>query len=68
MDIVKAIRELREEKRKLEVAIATLEGLSADEPVPPLNRRGRKFMPEEERRVVSERMRQYWASRRRAKG
>lgn len=69
MDLYKAIQELYAEKEKLERVIASLEELqrSAGE-TPALlkssKRRGRKSMSPEEREVVSERMRKYWASRR----
>jgi len=72
MDLYKAIRELREEKRRVDEAIASLEGLSkAAGDIRYLNlddlakkRRGRRSMPPEERRDVSERMKKYWAGRR----
>ena len=72
MDLYKAIRELREEKRRVEEAIASLEGLSkAADDVRHLDldalakkRRGRRSMPPEERHDVSERMKKYWAGRR----
>ena len=69
MDLYKAIQELYAEKEKLERVIASLEELqrTAGE-LPALSkegkRRGRKSMSPEEREVVSERMRKYWASRR----
>jgi hypothetical protein len=69
MDLYKAIQELYAEKEKLERVIASLEELqkSAGE-LPPSpaggRRRGRKSMSSEEREVVSERMKRYWASRR----
>lgn len=68
MDLYKAIRELYEERARLDRVIASLEELQRagreqnhDEPPP---RRGRKAMDEEERRQVSKRMKQYWAERR----
>ena len=72
MDLYKAILELREEKRRVEEAIASLEELmKASGGIRSLNldalakkRRGRKSMPPEERRDVSERMKKYWARRR----
>jgi hypothetical protein len=72
MDLNKAVRELREEKRRVEEAIASLEELiKASGGIRSLNldglakkRRGRKSMPPDERRVVSERMKKYWAGRR----
>jgi len=71
VDIFKAIRELHEEKDRLDKIIARLEQLKAAEEVrktlPILSRRGRKHMPEDERKIVSERMRNYWAKRRAAR-
>jgi len=71
MDLYRAIRDLYAEKKRLEEAIASLEQLleakAASEPVNLAalkKRRGRKNMPPEERRKVSERMRKYWAARR----
>ena len=71
MDLYRAIRDLYSEKKRLEEAIASLEQLleakAASEPVNLAalkKRRGRKSMPPEERRKVSERMRKYWAARR----
>jgi len=68
MDLYKAIQELTAQKRQIDLAIATLEALIRGETAPPKSRRGRKNMSEAERRVVSERMRAYWASRRNSKG
>ncbi|HSW49296.1 MAG TPA: hypothetical protein VLH09_03930 [Bryobacteraceae bacterium] len=73
MDLPRAIKELYAEKRRLEDAIASLEELLAakggraakeTEQFRIKGRRGRKSMPPEERRRVSERMRKYWAQRR----
>lgn len=64
MDLLKAIQELREEKKQLDIAIATLESLVSGIPVQVGNKRGRKNMSAEERRLVSERMSNYWANRR----
>lgn len=68
MDVVRAIRELREELAQVEAMIAVLEQKlklrgGAD---PPPGRRGRKKMSREERAAVSERMRKYWAQRKSA--
>jgi hypothetical protein len=69
MDLYKAIQQLYAEKERLERVIASLEELqrSADA-VPVLTagvkRRGRKFMDPKERQEVSNRMKKYWASRR----
>jgi len=71
MDLYKAIRDLYAEKKRLEEAISSLEELletkAATENINLeglRRRRGRKSMGPEERRVVSERMKKYWASRR----
>ncbi|MGD0496870.1 MAG: hypothetical protein ABSC23_00375 [Bryobacteraceae bacterium] len=69
MDLYKVIQELYGEKGKLERVIASLEELqrtagAASELLPTLNRRGRKSMPADERAEVSERMKRYWAARR----
>jgi hypothetical protein len=64
MDYRRAIHELREEKKKLDAAIATIESLLSDTSEKRTSRRGRKSMSEEERKTVSERMRLYWAKRR----
>jgi hypothetical protein len=70
MDLYKAIQDLYAEKEKLERVIASLEELQrAAEAVsspPPLEsgkRRGRKSMGSKERQEVSERMKKYWAGR-----
>jgi hypothetical protein len=66
MDLYKAIRDLHEEKRRLDRVIETLEGVvkNGAKVAVPTRRRGRKNMSAEERKVVSERMRKYWAARR----
>jgi hypothetical protein len=72
MDLYKAIRVLHMEKRRLEDAIASLEELlasksgaaSAELDALAKKRRGRTSMPPDERRVVSQRMKKYWAQRR----
>lgn len=67
MDVYKALRELHEEKTRLDSAILALESRlkSLSNPArPKLGRRGRRSMSEEERREVSQRMSRYWASRR----
>ena len=69
MDLFKAIQELYAEKDRLERVIASLEELERRGGAPdvpkPANRRGRKSMNSKERREVSERMKKYWAARRR---
>ena len=68
MDLVKAIQELSAQKKQLDAAIATLEGLLGGVSVKALGKkRGRKQMSAEERRVVSARMSKYWAARRKEK-
>ena len=69
MDLYKAIQDLYAEKEKLERVIASLEELqrtSASAPMMPgvTRRRGRKSMGDSERAEVSERMKKYWANRR----
>jgi len=71
MDLYKTIDELHGELGKLDRVIAALEELqgvqlSAEGLTIPPGRRGRKSMSTEERLEVSERMRKYWANRRRA--
>jgi len=74
MDLYKAIQDLYAEKDKLERVIASLEELqrtaAATAPLLPkgAKRRGRKSMGARERAEVSERMKKYWASRRKGKG
>ncbi|MCX7008657.1 MAG: hypothetical protein NTY53_15635, partial [Kiritimatiellaeota bacterium] len=64
----KTIQELYEERKRLDGAIAALESvLEANAVSPganPPSRRGRKSMSREERLKVSQRMRKYWAARR----
>ena len=71
MDLYEAIRKLCEEKARLEAIIAELEqrtGSEAAQPAAPKpRRRGRRSMGREERLQVSERMRKYWAARRKKK-
>ena len=69
MDLYKAIQELYAEKEKLERVIASLEELQRTAGGVPMlakssKRRGRKSMTAKERREVSERMKKYWAGRR----
>jgi len=68
MDLRKTIDFLRGEIGRLERVVAALEELQGAATAAPLqkNRGGRKFMPDEERRRASERMKKYWAGRRRA--
>jgi hypothetical protein len=69
MDLSRAIRDLYAEKGKIERVIADLEALAqagTSSPARPASGkpRGRKSMDEKERAEVSERMKKYWASRR----
>jgi hypothetical protein len=69
MDLLKVIQELYDERKRLDGAIAALESVLENKAVLPepkgSKRRGRKSMSHEERQKVSERMRKYWAARRR---
>jgi len=67
MDLNKAIRDLHEELNKLNQVIASLEQFQSTGTLPIPPRRGRKSMNEQERKVVSERMKEYWAGRRNQK-
>ena len=67
MDLWKYIRELHEEKRRLDKLIDSLEEIEAQrtKATPEPRRRGRKpGMNPEERQRVSDRMKRYWAERR----
>jgi hypothetical protein len=69
MDIVKALRELYGEKKRLDAAIAALEARikaarTGSAAAPAKGRRGRKSMSAEERLEVSRRMTLYWEARR----
>lgn len=69
MDIVKALRELYGEKKRLDAAIAALEARvkaarTGSTAAPAKGRRGRKSMSAEERLEVSRRMTLYWEARR----
>ena len=64
MDLERALNELRAERAKVIQAITVLETLHQQGSEPNPHKRGRKSMSEEERRVVSLRMRSYWAQRR----
>jgi hypothetical protein len=71
MNINKAIKDLLTEKERLDRAIAHLEGMqrqrATTDGAPP-KRRGRRTMDAKARREVSERMRRYWAMRRKESG
>jgi len=69
VDLYKAIQTLYEEKQRLDKLIQSLEQLQErGEAVPrpgTQKKRGRKRMSPSERQEVSERMKKYWAARRR---
>ena len=64
MDLNKAIRELHRELDKLNLVIESLEELMRTGNLPVSKRRGRKSMSQDERRLVSARMKNYWEGRR----
>jgi hypothetical protein len=64
MDYWAALQELNQERKRLDTLIRTLESLVEGDRPPHLGRRGRKGMPAHERKLVSERMKNYWAARR----
>lgn len=72
MDLYKAIRELVEERKRIDRIIVSLEAMLAKgkipgqgkDPATPARRRGRKSMGDDERKQVSERMSRYWAAKR----
>ena len=72
MDLYKTIQILHTERERLTRLIAYLEHLKtskAEQARPkPQSHRGRKRMSEAERREVSERMKKYWAARKRPAG
>jgi hypothetical protein len=71
MDLLKAIRQLYDERARLDRVIGALEelqknaGTARADAATLIGHRGRKGMGEQERLAVSERMKKYWASRRR---
>lgn len=68
MDYRRILQELYDQRAKLDRVIADLESLAAGSGVDGgPKRRGRKSMGAEERKEVSERMKKYWAARRRGK-
>jgi hypothetical protein len=67
MDLFEVLRELHSEKERLDRIIRELEALvggATPDLARAAGRRGRKSMNPEERREVSERMKKYWAARR----
>jgi hypothetical protein len=67
MDLNKAIRDLHAELDKLNEVISAMEEFERTGTLPSPRRRGRKSMDEKERKLVSERMKKYWDSRRKKK-
>jgi hypothetical protein len=70
MDLYAAINDLRSRKEQVEKLIQVVEGIARERNASPgsVRGRGRKSMSAEERLVVSERMRKYWAGKRVARG
>ena len=68
VNINKTIRELVEEKKRLDRVIGTLEEMQRTGPIEVAalsqKKRGRKSMDGQARRQVSERMKRYWEARR----
>jgi len=69
MDLYRIIRDLVEERNRLDQIIRSLEsvvesGPGKARPGPPGKRRGRRSMDGAARKEVSERMKRYWAGRR----
>jgi hypothetical protein len=65
MDVLKALRELYAEKARIDQLIGICEfKIKEQERRLTRSKRGRKSMSADERKVVSERMRTYWAKRR----
>jgi hypothetical protein len=64
MDYWGALGELQQELQRIDRVIHNLEMLATGKAAPMMHRRGRKNMSPAERKLVSERMRNYWASRR----
>src|SRR4029077_9779734 len=64
MDVIKTLRGLYEEKRRLDAVIASLEANLDARPPKSAGRRGRKSMSPLERSKVSRRMKRYWENRR----
>ena len=68
MNINQVIRDLYEEKKRLDQVIASLEEVqrtaAAKQDQSPRKKRGRKSMDDNARQEVSERMKKYWATRR----
>jgi ethanolamine ammonia-lyase large subunit len=71
IDLRNVLKDLYTQRERLEHVITSLEALqqgsAAGLPFQKRTNRGRKSMSAEERREVSERMRKYWAARRKKK-
>ena len=69
MDLQAIINALRSDLEKLDRAIAAFEQLQGGlvDLIPKSPRRGRKSMGQVERKAVSQRMKRYWAKRRKEK-
>ena len=71
IDLQKVLKDLYTQRERLEHVITSLEALQQGSgavlPSQKRTNRGRKSMGAEERREVSERMRKYWATRRKKK-
>lgn len=70
MDLYRIISELVAERDRLARIIQSLEEMESAAPrsKSPPRKRGRKFMDSAARREVSERMKRYWAERRKGNG
>jgi hypothetical protein len=62
VDLYEILRQLHQERKRITEIIKSLESLAAGG----RKKRGRKSMNSAERRRVSERMKRYWAKRRKA--
>ncbi len=69
MDVSKLLNDLRDERDRIDAAIRALETVRARGPASAAaaSKRGRKKMSAEERKIVSERMRRYWAGRKKTR-
>jgi hypothetical protein len=67
VDIEKIIEELRAERERVSETILAIERLHYGCATSAVKRRGRKFMDQNGRKEVSERMKRYWAGRRKEK-
>jgi len=68
MDLLKIIKDLHDERDRIDRVIASLDALSDPSGAPPAGaapkRRGRKHMGEAEREQVATRMKEYWRKKR----